>query len=197
MKQMKSALKVLSLVALALSYSSLSFATESMMGAFRFTYPKTVGTRLDGCVTCHSSVRGELLNSYGLAFKAAQYNLGAIENADSDGDKVSNIAEINAGTPPGSKGLKSSEYFTFNKTGPMGIIDFNHRGHQFDEAYGIKGNCAACHKKNEFSRYITDVNSPTHEELKKHATCYRCHLDNQHAGNTNAPIKCHDCHQEP
>jgi hypothetical protein len=68
------------------------------------TYPTIVGSRIDNCSLCHSSVPS--LNAYGAAYKAGgrgiASSLTGIANADSDGDGFTNIQEINAHTYPGN-----------------------------------------------------------------------------------------------
>lgn len=61
--------------------------------AFVAAYPKTAGTRLDACVTCHSA-DGLSLNAYGAALAKSGVNFQAIERLDSDADGVSNRLEI-------------------------------------------------------------------------------------------------------
>ena len=67
------------------------------------TYPGMVGTRIDSCSFCHSSVPS--LNPYGQAYKNGGRNLASsltnIESLDSDGDGFTNIQEIKALTFPG------------------------------------------------------------------------------------------------
>ena len=64
----------------------------------------TAGSKLDSCTTCHlADFSGK--NPYGLALVAQSGDidtrLAAVEPLDSDGDGVSNIAEIKARTWPG------------------------------------------------------------------------------------------------
>jgi hypothetical protein len=67
---------------------------------FVTTYPKTAGTRLDACATCHTP-EGAGLNPYGAALKRATLNFQAIERLDSDGDGFTNRTEILALSLPG------------------------------------------------------------------------------------------------
>ena len=60
---------------------------------FVATYPKTQGTRLDACVTCHTPDGGSL-NPYGAAVRKAMLNFTAVEKLDSDGDGIANRAEM-------------------------------------------------------------------------------------------------------
>jgi hypothetical protein len=68
--------------------------------AFVTAYPKTAGTRLDACVTCHSA-DGTSLNAYGSALAKSGAAFQPIERLDSDGDGVSNRLEIQALAFPG------------------------------------------------------------------------------------------------
>ena len=63
----------------------------------------TRGTKLEGCQTCHTDPNGgaENINPYGADFGKNSHDFGAIEPLDSDGDGVSNINEIKAGSFPG------------------------------------------------------------------------------------------------
>jgi len=67
---------------------------------FVAAYPKTAGTRLDACVTCHN---GDMtaLNPYGAALRKGTFNFAQIEKLDSDGDGISNRKEIDALSFPG------------------------------------------------------------------------------------------------
>jgi hypothetical protein len=68
--------------------------------AFVAAYPKTAGTRLDACVTCHRA-DGTSLNPYGSALAKSGAAFQPIERLDSDGDGVSNRLEILALAFPG------------------------------------------------------------------------------------------------
>ena len=63
----------------------------------------TYGSKLDSCMTCHSSSAPakDNLNPYGTDFAANNHDFAAIEPKDSDGDGATNIAEINAKSFPG------------------------------------------------------------------------------------------------
>jgi len=74
-------------------------AKSSYLGAFRTMYPTAVGSRIDSCNLCHTTV--PQVNFYGSAFHAANRQFGAIEGFDSDGDSAVNRAEIIALTFPG------------------------------------------------------------------------------------------------
>lgn len=64
-------------------------------------YPKTKGTKLDDCVTCHESLPPAPLNPYGSALLRANLAFKAIEKSDADKDGVTNGAEIAALSYPG------------------------------------------------------------------------------------------------
>lgn len=61
--------------------------------AFVVAYPKTAGTRLDACVTCHTP-DGASLNAYGGALAKSGVSFQAVERLDSDADGISNRLEI-------------------------------------------------------------------------------------------------------
>lgn len=79
-------------------------AKPEYLDAFNEKYD-TRGTRLDSCMTCHNSSTPsvENRNSYGVDFAKANYDFGAIEQLDSDGDGFKNIEEIKALTFPGDR----------------------------------------------------------------------------------------------
>ncbi|MBI2912525.1 MAG: hypothetical protein HYY03_01235 [Chloroflexi bacterium] len=84
--------------------ASQVFGFAGHQAAFNTKYG-TAGSKLDSCTTCHlADFSGK--NPYGLALVAQgggdiNVRLAAVESLDSDGDGVSNIAEINARTWPG------------------------------------------------------------------------------------------------
>lgn len=77
-------------------------STPEYMGQFNSKYD-TRGTKLDSCMTCHTSQAGgaENLNPYGSDFAKNNHDFGAAEGLDSDGDGFKNIDEIKAETFPG------------------------------------------------------------------------------------------------
>ncbi len=77
-------------------------AFSSYQTAFDTQYPIAAGSRLDSCALCH--VNGPSAgprNTYGTDYANNGHSFTAIENLDSDGDGVSNLAEISALTFPG------------------------------------------------------------------------------------------------
>jgi len=81
----------------AMAYSS--YLTDP--GQFEARYPAASGSKLDQCVLCHINPSGGgPKNPYGNAFGQV-HSYSAIENADSDGDGFTNIAEITAIKFPG------------------------------------------------------------------------------------------------
>lgn len=81
-------------------------AKSSIKQAFNEAYG-TTGSRLDSCRTCHTTKADKAhLNEYGkdLNATANHKDFAAIEQKDSDGDGVSNLKEIQAGTFPGYAG---------------------------------------------------------------------------------------------
>ena len=127
----------------------------------------------------------DFLNSYGLAVKEKKLDFKSIEELDSDADGKSNIAEINAGTLPGSQ-ASEPEHFVF--TNPKGNVSFNHEMHVAGEAYISKGRCDLCHGEAGFTKFFNDTESI---KDKAHVLCWKCHKD---SGNPKAPQKCGDCH---
>ncbi|MGK5084182.1 hypothetical protein WDW37_12875 [Bdellovibrionota bacterium FG-1] len=98
---MKNLITVLALV--FVFAPSMSFAKPQQMTAFKAAYP---ATKLSvNCKVCHTS--GSQLNGYGIDLQKTKagdkFDFKAIEALDSDGDGVSTIDEINAGTNPGDK----------------------------------------------------------------------------------------------
>lgn len=77
-------------------------STPEYMGQFNAKY-NTRGSKLDSCLTCHTSQSGgaENMNPYGADFGKNNHDFGAVEGLDSDGDGFSNLDEIKATTFPG------------------------------------------------------------------------------------------------
>lgn len=85
---------------------SVALATPQWQKVFNDTYKPKPGTALAkaSCVVCHTKMGQAELNAYGkmLCCKPANAaSLKSIEKKDADKDKVSNIAELKAGTLPG------------------------------------------------------------------------------------------------
>jgi hypothetical protein len=97
----------LALAALAVSLTSLLtsplsvHAVGSYLTQFLVQYPAAGSTKLNSCVLCHPGGNTANLNGYAKDFAAAGHKFPAIEAKDSDGDGVSNLLEITAGTWPG------------------------------------------------------------------------------------------------
>src|SRR5689334_4305597 len=85
---------------LLFAFALVAQARPRIKREFVAAYPKTGGTRLDACVTCHSP-DGNTLNAYGAAVKKATVSFQAVEKLDSDGDGFTNRAEIDALSFPG------------------------------------------------------------------------------------------------
>ena len=92
---------VLSAVGFAI-FSPTAQSTPEYHSQFNTKYD-TRGTKLDSCMTCHTSAGGgaENVNPYGQDFAKNNHDFAAVEGLDSDGDSFSNIDEIKAETFPG------------------------------------------------------------------------------------------------
>jgi cytoskeletal protein RodZ len=90
-------------------------ATSSIMSSFVSRYSPS--SKLASCTTCHNGTPSiSTLNPYGRALMNAGVSFAAIESVDSDGDGVSNLAEIQAGTFPGDASDKPATTTTTAST---------------------------------------------------------------------------------
>ncbi len=184
---------VLAVSAAALFLSSNSaYALPSIQTAFISRYPALRDTPLQSCTTCHMPVKKEFLNGYGLALKEARMNFEEIEDLDSDGDKISNIDEINDESFPGSRAT-APEYFIFHvnfsdKDPELGKVHFNHEMHVIKGSFLSKGRCKNCHGKNLFPK---EFNDDVSIRPLAHQICWRCH---ETSGSKLAPRDCTGCH---
>lgn len=94
------ALRILGVVLAVAALALVAQARPRTKRAFLSAYPRSQGTRLDACVTCHSADLSAL-NPYGVALRKASFNFAAIEKEDSDADGFANRAEIDLRTFPG------------------------------------------------------------------------------------------------
>lgn len=161
-------------------------ATPSIQTKFVATYPTTMDTKLDSCVTCHMPVTKDFLNGYGLALRDAKLVFQTIEEQDSDGDGHANKKEIDKLHPPGSHAWYP-EYYIFNN--PKGKVAFNHEAHVAEESYLSRGSCQTCHGPDKFPRMFDDSKSV---RTTAHRLCWRCH---KKSGSENAPKNCAGCHE--
>jgi len=90
-------LTVLAMVALL--GAATVYAKSSYVNSMVAAYPNIKGSKLAGCVTCHTS--DLKLNRYGADLAAAGMDFRKVEGKDSDRDGFSNLAEIKALTFPG------------------------------------------------------------------------------------------------
>ncbi len=97
----KRSLAFLTTLFILLAWQSPAQAFSGILNSFNTTYD-TASTRLDQCVTCHTSNSNFGFNPYGNDLNNAGSNFAAIESIDSDGDGFSNITEITALTFPGN-----------------------------------------------------------------------------------------------
>lgn len=101
---MKGKLFVFLLAALlVMGVAGSGYANSTYFNAWKAAYP-TSATVSSSCSICHTSAPA--LNGYGDAVLAANSNFASIEQADSDNDGATNIAEITAGTNPGDPASK-------------------------------------------------------------------------------------------
>jgi hypothetical protein len=166
---------------------TLSLATPGILNMFLAKYPASDGSQLSSCRTCHLPAQENCLNSYALALKENGLDFSLIEKADSDGDTVSNIAEITTKQLPGSQ-AQADEVFLF--TNRVGAITFNHEKHSLASPYLSKGKCDNCHGDDAFPRRFDD-----NESWQKiaHPLCKGCHKE---SGSENAPKRCFICHDK-
>lgn len=169
-----------------------AYATPSLQTAFISQYPALRDTPLQSCTTCHMPAKEDFLNGYGLALKDAKMSFVEIEELDSDGDKVSNIDEINDESFPGSQ-AEAPEYYIFHvnfseEDPELGKVHFNHEMHVIKESFLSKGRCANCHGKNLFPK---EYNDSVSIRPLAHQICWRCH---ETSGSKLAPTDCTGCH---
>ncbi len=164
---------------------ALTYATPGILKKFISTYPGSTGTQLESCRTCHLPALQNCLNPYALALKESTLDFVTVEKADSDGDGVMNIEEINSGQLPGSQ-AQADEVFLF--TSRIGNITFNHEKHSLEDTYLSSGKCANCHSPETFPRQFVDTES---WQKVAHKICKDCH---KKSGSSNAPKRCWGCH---
>ena len=166
---------------------TLSLGTPGILKMFLARYPASEGSQLSNCRTCHMPAQKNCLNSYALNLKENGLDFGSIEMSDSDGDTVSNIAEISAKQLPGSQ-AQADEVFLF--TNRIGTITFNHEKHSLAAPYLSEGKCDNCHGEETFPRIFDDTVS---WQKIAHPLCKGCHKE---SGSENAPKTCFLCHDK-
>jgi hypothetical protein len=98
-------IRLLVIMAIAVAVlSTAAFATAAWLKTFNSTYsPKADSAIVKAkCQLCHT--KGVALNPYGMSLKGkaiSAASLKSVEKMDADKDKISNIAEIKAGSLPG------------------------------------------------------------------------------------------------
>ena len=175
------------LLLVALLFPSLCLATPGILKMFLAKYPAADGSQLSTCRTCHLPAQENCLNSYALALKENGLDFSLIEKADSDGDSISNIAEIETKQLPGSQ-AQADEVFIF--TNRIGAITFNHENHSLAPSYLSEGKCGNCHGKTYFPRKFD--NNIAWQPVA-HPLCKGCH---KKSGSSNAPQRCFECHDK-
>lgn len=101
MRKLKLSFTVVKGIALTLFIPTYTYALPSSARLFQQKYGYKVS-----CLLCHTNGGGSAPNEYGKAFLRAGANLAAfskIEDQDSDGDSLKNLAEILAKSNPGDK----------------------------------------------------------------------------------------------
>ncbi|MEW6398963.1 MAG: ammonia-forming cytochrome c nitrite reductase subunit c552 [Bacillota bacterium] len=97
---MRKAIALVTVLAiLALLGAATAYAKAAYVNSLVSAYPNLKGSKLAGCVTCHTS--DLKLNRYGADLAAAGMDYRKVEGTDSDRDGFSNLAEIKALTFPG------------------------------------------------------------------------------------------------
>lgn len=93
----------ISVVLMGVLFAALPQATmaySSYLDAFEARYPNSrLGTSMD-CALCHSGGFTRYGNAFSNASGGTSARFQAIESLDSDGDKFTNLQEINANTDP-------------------------------------------------------------------------------------------------
>jgi hypothetical protein len=87
------------LVVLGVCAAISAQATPKIMRAFNTRYPEAK-EKLGNCTTCHTDTVPQM-NFYGADLKKAGADFAKVDSLDSDGDGVTNMAEIAALTKPG------------------------------------------------------------------------------------------------
>ncbi len=100
--------RILLAAVIATATLASAYGLSSYMSSFESTYPAAVGSTIDTCTLCHSSMSTYARNSFGSDFAAAGHSFKAIESLDSDGDGFTNLEEIKALTFPGNASSKPS-----------------------------------------------------------------------------------------
>ena len=93
---------ILILALVWLAHPTMVAANQTGMDTFIAHFPAADNTRLDACVTCHTTV--PVTNAFGADYKAKGRNdaaLSTLEPIDSDGDGWTNLQEIQALKFPG------------------------------------------------------------------------------------------------
>ncbi len=122
---MKKTLKHLLALSVLLGISATQANAEAQALTNLQTY-SGVNPIQTSCATCHSTIPS--LNTFGTAFRNAGGTKGAgyvltgaasttLLNSDADGDGISNLAELQAGTNPAGDGITTTNTQTATTTG--------------------------------------------------------------------------------
>ncbi|GEM_PF-716095 len=118
---------VISVALVFLLFASVAYSKQMFYDMYILKYPGVVGSKIEVCVCHDNPYGGGSRNSFGEHFSKNQYDLGAIEEMDSDGDGWINIDEIEQHTHPGDK-----NDYPKDTTPPEIIIDKPANGEKFE-----------------------------------------------------------------
>ena len=104
---MRSFPRIAAVALLILCGGRSAHAVSGYVSGFSAAYPAATAA-LQSCALCHVTAGPPARNSYGAAYAANGHSYRAIEALDSDGDGFTNLAEITAGTFPGSAASQPS-----------------------------------------------------------------------------------------
>jgi hypothetical protein len=116
-------------------FGGQAHAKSSYLSSFNTTYG-TSATALNTCSLCHPGGNTNTFNAFATAYGGG-HSFPAIENADSDGDGFSNIAEITARTFPGDAASKPATAPPPADTTPPTVGSTNPAGYQTGVAVNV------------------------------------------------------------
>lgn len=184
-------------------YASFAFSIEGLQKSFIEQYPSAANTKLNSCATCHTPAVEEFLNPYAIDLRDNNFNFDAIESKDSDLDGISNIAEINNGSNPGSQ-IRSDGVMLYHSI--MQTVAFHHDKHVLSplyRQYNVTTTCDTCHTEQlgangkPFRKLASDQFNHQQENAV-HFRCVNCHtnLNTQSDNIPHLPTNCNECHNQ-